>query len=211
MTPDSTPPDRQPPPEDDDVLDIELEEEEAPQPLPAVSPFAADDVLDVTLDDEPDAGAPATAAVSAPEAAYPAVTEFPAVTAEQAIAAKPGVAVPCVCSATRQHFDVRYEEQEPGVFWAAETVKTAAKETKGGLAAAQGAVQGNFRMGPDYVCPYCGDGSLTLCERCQTVLCLGATDKTGGCQCPACSTVLTPTGPLATSAPTRGKGKGKAS
>ena len=197
MTLDNAPPDRQPPPEpeDDDVLDIELEEEPG-APLPAVSQPAADEVLDVTLDEEPD------------DAAYPAVTEFPAVTPEQAIAAKPGVSVPCVCSATRQHFDVRYEEQEPGVFWAAETVKTAAKEAKGGLAAAQGAAQGSFRMGPDYVCPYCGDGALTLCERCQTVLCLGATDKTGGCQCPACASVLTPTGPLATSAPTRGKGKG---
>ncbi len=186
-----------PEPEEDDVLDIELgEEPEVPAPPPPPAPEAGG-VLDISLED-------------LEEEAYPAASEFPAVTEQQAALGKPGVTVPCICSSTGQHFDVRYEEAEPGIFRAVEVVKTAPKDAKGGGPGGMGSVAGSFRMGPDYRCPHCGDGSLSICEACSAVLCLGATDKSGDCACPGCGAVLSPTGGPATAAPTRGKGKGKA-
>lgn len=175
-----------PPPADEAPLDIELDEEE-PEPLPAVAPEGA--VLEITLDDLQE---------------EPAAELFPALTTEQVKEAEPGVVVSCVCSATHGAFEVRFVPGEPGVFYATAATKVAAKGAPGG---ALTEMAGEFRMGPDYHCPYCGDQGLSICSGCSTVLCLGALGKSGACSCPSCSASLTPGG-AATSAPTSG-GKGK--
>lgn len=169
-------------PGEDEVLDINLDEPEA-------SP--AEGVLEVTLEDLP-----------AGESEYPAVTET------QQRAAANSVLLECVCSATRQGFEVRFEEQEPGVYYATEitpTAKGVAAGGKGGSGLSE--IKGAFRMGPDYACPHCKDASLSACEVCQTVLCAGGTGKRGDCACPGCGAILTLTGEAATRA--RGASSGK--
>ncbi|NPV45698.1 MAG: hypothetical protein HPY69_01965 [Armatimonadetes bacterium] len=182
---------------EDDVLDIELDDvPEPPVPAPPPPVPATDEVLEITLED-------------LAEEACPASAEYPAVTEQQAALGKPGVIVPCICSATGQHFEVRFEESEPGVYRAVEAVRTAPADAKAAGPGAMASVAGTFRMGPDYRCPYCGDGALSICEVCEAVLCLGATDKPGDCQCPGCHAILTATGGPATAAPALGKEEGK--
>lgn len=183
-------------PREDDVLDIGLDDAAPPPDSPSPPAPPSGDVLEITLED-------------LEEEVYPAAEEFPAVTEQQAALGKPGVTVPCLCSATRQHFDVRFEASEPGVFRAVEALKSPPTDAKGGGPGGLGSVAGTFLMGPDYRCPYCGDGTLSICEVCSAVLCLGATDKSGDCPCPACGAVLFPTGEAAAAAPARGKGSGK--
>lgn len=181
-----------PPPDDDAPLDIELGDEE-PEPLPPVAP--AGPVLEITLEDLQE---------------EPAGDLFPALTSEQVKEAEPGIVVNCVCSATRGAFEVRFAPGEPGVFWATEATKVAPKAVKGGAGEPGGAFSqtaGEFRMGPDYRCPHCGDPGLSICSACGVVLCLGGTGKRHECPCPSCGAALTPGG-AATSAPTSG-GKGK--
>lgn len=181
--------------DEDDVLDIELDDVAEPPVSPPPPPASAThEVLEITLEDLADEP-------------HPVGVEYPAITEQQAALGKPGVTVPCICSTTGQHFDVRFEESEPGVYRAVEAVRTAPGDAKAAGPGAMASVAGTFRMGPDYRCPYCGDGSLSICDVCEAVLCLGATDKSGDCQCPGCHAILTATGGPATAAPTRGKGK----
>lgn len=171
-------------PGEDQVLDVNLDDaEEAP----------AEGVLEVTLDDD----------LPAESAQYPEVTET------QQRAAANSVVLQCLCSVTRQGFEVRFEELEPGVYYATEVTPTAkgkpVVESKGGEGLSQ--ITGNFRMGADFACPHCKSTGLSACEVCQTVLCAGGISKDGGCQCPGCGTILTLSGQPATGA--RGAFSGK--
>lgn len=169
-------------PGEDEVLDVVLDDtDEAP----------AEGVLEVTLEDLPSAGA-----------------EYPEVTETQQRAAVNSVVLECLCSATRQGFEVRFDEQESGVYYAAEvtpTAKGAAAGGKGGSGLSD--IKGAFRMGPDFACPHCKSTGLSACEVCQTVLCAGGTGKDGGCSCPGCGAILTLTSEAATRA--RGASSGK--
>ncbi|MEI6501072.1 MAG: hypothetical protein WCP21_08595 [Armatimonadota bacterium] len=172
-------------PGEDLLLDVNLDEPEAEAAV-------GDDILDVTLDEEP-----------AGVEAYPEVTE----TQQRA---SNDVLLECLCSGTKQGFEVRFEEAEPGVYYAAEVTPVAKGKdptlpTAGKVSGLQ-QIQGTFRMGPEFACPCCGSRSLSACEACGTTLCAGGTDKTGGCQCPGCGTALTLTNEAATSA--RGMGGG---
>lgn len=179
-----------PQPDEDDVLDLTLEDE-APDPA---GTGAAAGVLDVVLDDE----------TTATEGLYPEVTEV------QQQAALPGVSLQCACSATREGFEVRFEERDPGVYWAAEVIPGVKGEPPpAGKASGLEQIKGTFRMGPDFRCPRCGSDSLSVCEACQAVLCGGGTTKGGGCPCPGCGTELTLTSEAATSAPGAAGGKKK--
>lgn len=168
-------------PVEDEVLDVVLDDtDEAP----------AEGVLDVTLDD------------AAEEAQYPEVTET------QQRAAVNSALLQCVCSATRQGFEVRFEEQEPGVYYATEvtpTAKGAVTGTKGDSGLSD--IKGAFRMGPEFACPHCKSAGLSACEVCQTVLCAGGTQKDGACACPGCGASLTLTSEPASRA--RGAASGK--
>lgn len=181
-------PDRKP--GEDEVLDVSLDDQETP---PEAAP-ASGDVLEITLDDlspEDTAGGNA----------YPEVTEV------QQRAAVAAVLLQCVCSASGRGFDVSFEEQEPGVYYAADVTandKSVAKDASGGGGLNE--INGAFKMGPDFACPRCGSQVLSVCERCGTVLCGGGMTKTGDCMCPGCRTQLTLTGQAATSA--RGSGGG---
>lgn len=189
-------------PGEDEVLDLDLEDlEEAGQP-PAPEPG---EVLDVTLDDEEQAPAPGGYAAVPP---YPAAEAYPEVTEGQQRAAANFALLQCACSATRQGFEVRFEEQEPGVYYATEITpsgKGPAAAGKGGGGLAQ--IKGTFRLGPEFACPHCHDGTLSVCEACECILCGGGTTKGGGCACPACGTELTLTSQAATGA--RGAAGGK--
>ena len=183
------------PEDDDDVLDVELDEPtpgELP-PAPAAAP-----PLEITLEDLAEPAAPADL--------------FPAVTADQVAAAQPGVTVPCSCSSSGQAFEVRFEEREPGAFWAAETRPLAApggKDTGPTGAASLTSVPGTFHMGPEFACPYCRSAGLLLCNGCGAVLCLGGLGKQGELTCPVCRTTLRATSEAVSAAPSRTSGKGK--
>jgi hypothetical protein len=174
-------------PGEDVVLDVNLDEPEAEPP-------AAEGVLDVTLDDAPDGAE-----------AYPEVTET------QQRAGANDVLLECLCSGTQNGFEVRFEEGEPGVYYAAEVTPVAKGAAKGGVGKVGGLqqVQGTFRMGPEFACPCCGSKALSACEACGTTLCAGGVNKTGGCVCPGCGTELTLTNEAATSARGMGGGGGK--
>lgn len=186
---------RQPRPKDNDTLDIELDE--TPEaPLPAAPEELPP--LEITLEDLDQPAGPADL--------------FPAVTADQVAAAQPGVTIPCSCSSGGQPFEVRFEEREPGVFWATETrplVASGGKDTGPARPSPLTTVPGTFRMGPEFACPYCRNGSLLLCDACGAVLCLGGLTKQGDLSCPVCHTGLRPTAAAATAAPSRTSGKGK--
>lgn len=176
-------------PGEDTVLDLNLDDTEEAAAAPV-----GGGVLEVILDDEPaDAGF------------YPEVTET------QQRAATNDVTLECLCSATRQGFEVRFEEGEPGVYYAAEVTPVTKGVAAGGPGKVSGLqqVQGTFRMGPEYACPCCANKTLSVCERCGATLCGGGTIKGGGCQCPGCGTALTLSGEVATSARGSGGGKGK--
>lgn len=178
-------------PGEDEVLDVSLDDQE-PQ---SESAATSDDVIEITLDDLPSEGA-------TDGNAYPEVTEV------QQRAAVAAVLLQCLCSASGRGFDISFEEQEPGVYYAAEvtaTDKPATKDAKAGGGLSE--IKGAFKMGPEFACPRCGSQVLSVCERCGTILCGGGMSKSGDCMCPGCRTQLTLTGQAATSA--RGSGGGK--
>lgn len=167
------------------MLDVNLEEAE---------PAPAEGVLDVNLEDEPEGAE-----------AYPEVTET------QQRAASNDVLLECLCSGTKKPFEVRFEEGEPGVYYAAEVTPVAKGAAPSGAGKVSGLqqVQGTFRLGPQFACPCCGSRALSACEACGTTLCAGGTDKQGACRCPGCGTELTLTNEAATSARGVGGGGGK--
>lgn len=184
------------PDDDDDLLDIELEDLGAEEPAAPLSP-APDPgpTLEITLDDlgeEPDA------------------SEYPALTAQQ-VAAANSVTIRCVCSAAKQAFTVRYEEDAPGDFWSREVSKDPGGVAGGGAggAGSPAEIRGAFHMGPEYACPYCGACGLSRCEVCGVVLCEGGTGKDGTCLCPGCNASLTLGSSMAASVAGSGYGKGK--
>ena len=131
-------------PGEDVVLDVTLDEPEA-------APAPAEGVLDVTLEDEPEGAE-----------AYPEVTET------QQRAASNDVLLECLCSGTKQGFEVRFEEGEPGVYYAAEVTPVAKGAATSGAGKVSGLqqVQGAFRLGPEFACPCCGSKALSACEAC---------------------------------------------
>jgi hypothetical protein len=183
-------PEPQKKPGEDEILEVSLDDQEAQPERPNLS----QDLIDITLDD--------LAAEDNPqENAYPEVT---AVQQRAAIAA---VMLQCVCSASGRGFEVAFEEQEPGVYYAMEvtaTDKLAAADGKAGGGLSE--IRGAFKMGPEFACPRCGSTMLSVCDACGTVLCGGGMTKGGACACPGCRTQLTLTGQAATSA--RGSGGG---
>lgn len=173
---------------EEEILDVSLDDQEA-QPAPTTG-----DVLEITLED--------LAAVDTP-----AENAYPEVTAGQQRAATAAVLLECVCSASGRGFEVAFEEQEPGVYYAVEVAATDKPAAAGGKAGGGlSEIRGAFKMGPEFACPRCGDPALSVCDACGTVLCGGATTKAGDCVCPGCRTQLTLTGQAATSA--RGSGGG---
>lgn len=182
-------------PEPDEVLEIELEDLPEETPKPAVDGT----VLDITLD-EPEATTPSAGSE------FPAATEFPSVTEADRQAAN-SVTVSCGCSLKGSGFEVRFEERTPGEFWAAEAKPLSAKAAKGAGAGQDtfSQVQGAFRMGPEFGCPFCGCKAMMVCDCCGLVVCEGGLDATKACVCPGCGEVIELSGLSADTVQARGR------
>ncbi len=139
-----------------------------------------DDILEITWDDlrELPAG---------PE-------QFPSVDAAAAeVAASPGpwVDLTAVCARTRQGFQVRFQQEAPGVYSFAGVLPKAASAQggPGGPTASLAQVNARFDLAGYPGCPHCGLPSLVQCDRCGTIMCGSAVhyDKRGAwCVCPQC-------------------------
>lgn len=124
----------------------------------------------------------------------PSPEQFPSVeaaAAEVAASAGPWVDLTALCARTRQAFQVRFQQEAPGVYCFAGVLPKAAPVQAGPGVAAAGLAQVNarFDLAGYPGCPQCGLPSLVQCDRCGTIMCGSAVhqDKRGAwCLCPQC-------------------------
>ncbi len=182
-------PEEQNRPADDDVIEIDLDDDDAG------ASSANDDILVVELEpDEP--GAAASGAAPNDQSAGDQPPKLPPVTTD-VVAAATALEVPAICALTHHPFVLTVLPRSDGYDVLQARPATAADKTA--LAtkpAGTTTLRGIFHLTGYDGCPFCKAAGLILCDVCGTVSCTAQDPKTGQLlPCPVCGNA----GPVETS------------